>query len=237
MGSQLSTIRVYLEDGDCLQCEAVVAAVEEGGFVCDRSPFYPGGGGQPCDLGWADEDAVTGIRVGEGDELWHASMGSFVVGQRVRLRVDGERRAALTRYHTVLHVLNTITLRDYSGWITGVQIGVDYSRIDFRLEGLTPALCAELEERVNAVLRAGHAISARYISEEEFAGRPELLRSLEARPPVKNGRVRIVEIAGFDVQCCGGTHVHSLGELGRFSIFKTENKGRINKRLYVRLER
>ena len=105
------------------------------------------------------------------------------------------------------------------------------------MEGPTPARGAELEGKVNAVLGAGHAISARYIPEAEYLARPELLRSLEAKPPVKDGRVRIVAIEGFDVQCCGGTHVHSLRELGRFSIFKTENKGRINKRLYVRLDR
>jgi len=149
--------------------------------------------------------------------------------------VNKERRLALTRYHTVLHVLNTIALRDYGGWITGVQIGVDQSRIDFKLDSLSAAMCAELEGKVNAVLAGNHALKAYYLSEEEFRRRDDLLRTLEARPPVSDGRVRVVEIQGFDAQACGGTHVGSTSEVGRFAIVRTENKGRINKRLYVRL--
>jgi len=136
----------------------------------------------------------------------------------------------------VLHVLNTIALRDYDAWITGVQIGTDYSRIDFKIEGFSAALCAELESKVNAVLQAAHALKSYDVPEEEFRQRRDLLRTLDAQPPVHRGRVRVVEIEGFDAQACGGTHVHSTTEVGKFSIFRTENKGRINKRLYVRLD-
>ena len=127
-------------------------------------------------------------------------------------------------------------MRDYGGWITGVQIAVDYSRIDFKLEGFSAALRAELERKVNTVLEANHALRAHYISEEEFRQREDLLRTLEVKPPISQGRVRVVEIQGFDAQACGGTHVSSTSEVGRFSIFRTENKGKINKRLYVRLD-
>ena len=140
------------------------------------------------------------------------------------------------RYHTVLHVLNTIALRDYNGWITGVQIGVEYSRIDFRVDGFSAATCAELERKVNAVLQENHALVAYNVPEEEFRRRDDLLRTLEAKPPVSHGQVRVVEIQGFDAQACGGTHVRTTSEVGRFSIFRTENKGKINKRLYVRLD-
>jgi misacylated tRNA(Ala) deacylase len=150
--------------------------------------------------------------------------------------VNKPRRLALTRYHTVLHVLNTIALRDYGGRITGVQIGVEQSRIDFKLDGLSPALRAELEEKVNAVLAAGHAVKAYYVSEDEFRKRDDLLRTLEAKPPVSDGRVRVVEIEGFDAQACGGTHVATTADVGRFTIVRTENKGKINKRLYIRLD-
>lgn len=139
------------------------------------------------------------------------------------------------RYHTVLHVLNTIALRDYNGWITGVQINEDYSRIDFKLENFTPALAAELEAKVNAVLEENHSLKAYYISEEEFRQRDDLLRTLDAKPPIKNGQVRVVAIEGFDAQACGGTHVHSTRGVGRFLIYKIDNKGKKNKRFYVRL--
>jgi misacylated tRNA(Ala) deacylase len=133
-------------------------------------------------------------------------------------------------------VLNTIVLRDYGGWITGAQIATDYARIDFRLDRLSAQLSTELENKVNAVLQSDHAITAYNLTEEEFRARSDLMRTLEVRPPVIDGRVRVVEIAGFDAQACGGTHAHSTRELGRLSIFRTENKGRINKRLYVRLD-
>jgi misacylated tRNA(Ala) deacylase len=136
----------------------------------------------------------------------------------------------------VLHVLNTIALRDYGGWITGVQIGVDYSRIDFKLDDLGATTRVELERKVNAVLDGHHALKAYYISQDEFARRGDLLRTLEAKPPVVDGQVRVVEIQGFDAQVCGGTHVSVTSEVGRFSIVRTENKGKINKRLYVRLD-
>ena len=140
------------------------------------------------------------------------------------------------RYHTVLHILNTIALRDYGGWITGVQIAAEYSRIDFKLESFSAAMCAELEKKVNEVLEENHALKSYYVPEEEFRRRDDLLRTLEAKPPISGGRVRVVEVQGFDSQACGGTHVRTTSEVGRFSIFRTENKGKINKRLYVRLD-
>ena len=95
---------------------------------------------------------------------------------------------------------------------------------------------ADLERKVNDVLSAGHGLRAYDVSEEEFRQREDLRRTLDAEPPVRNGRVRVVAIEGFDAQACGGTHVHSTAELGRCTIFRSENKGRSNKRLYVRLE-
>jgi misacylated tRNA(Ala) deacylase len=238
------TTRLYLSDDQSLACDALVLAVRDRALACDRTCFYPGGGGQPPDTGTIAVDdavpiAIESVSADDDGVVWHIALSPLagnLAGRTVRLCVDVARRSALTRYHTVLHVLNTIALRDYDGWITGVQIAPEYSRIDFKLEGFSSALCAEMEQKVNAVLDARHAIHARFISEAEFHARTDLLRTLEVKPPVVDGRVRIVEIEGFDAQACGGTHVHHTGEVGRFSIFRTENKGRINKRLYVRLD-
>lgn len=238
------TRRLYWEDDHCLQTDAKVIALRGNALALDRTCFYPGGGGQPADSGRIHLSGgavldIVALDADDDDVLWHIAKSGpppEALDQRVRLEVDWDRRLALTRYHTVLHVVNTIALRDYAGWITGVQIGVDYSRIDFKLEGFSPALCAELEAKVNAVLARNLAMRAFYLPEPEFQARKDLLRTLEVRPPVIDGRVRVVEIVGFDAQACGGTHVSTTGEVGRFSIFRTENKGRINKRLYVRLE-
>jgi misacylated tRNA(Ala) deacylase len=113
---------------------------------------------------------------------------------------------------------------------------VDHSRIDFKLPGFSAALAVDLQARVNAVLAADHPLRSFTIDEAEFRARDDLRRTLQAEPPVVNGRVRVVAIDGFDAQACGGTHVHRTSEVGRLSIYRTENKGAVNKRLYLRLE-
>lgn len=237
------TIRLYWQDDHLLETEAIILAMDENAFACDRSCFYPGGGGQPADAGWVrlptgNRVNVEAARADSNEVIWHGTstpLESNLINQQVHLIVNGQRRTALARYHTVLHVLNTITLREYDGWITGAHIAEDYARIDFKLDRLSPELCAELEAKVNAVLEQGHTLKSYYVSESEFEQRPELLRTLEVKPPIVNGQVRVVAIEGFDAQACGGTHVGNTRELGHFSIARTENKGKINKRLYVKL--
>jgi misacylated tRNA(Ala) deacylase len=113
-------------------------------------------------------------RADPDEMVWHVAATpppGEIVGEPVRLALDRDRRRALTRYHTGLHVLNTIALRDYGGWITGVQIATDYSRIEFKLEDFSAALRAELERKVNDVLAANRALRAYYIPEAEFRAR------------------------------------------------------------------
>jgi len=238
-----ATKRLYLDDDHCFEAEAVVVAVRENSIAFDQTCFYPSGGGQPADEGTVRLQSgevleILSAHSDPDDIIWHLSKSappSGLVGQPVKIMLNRERRLALMRYHTVLHVLNTVALRDYGGWITGVQIGADYSRIDFKIEGFSAAVCSDLEQKVNAVLKKNHAVKSYFIPEEEFLKRDDLLRTLEVKPPVSHGRVRVVEIHGFDAQACGGTHVSTTAEVGTFSVFKTENKGKINKRLYVRL--
>jgi len=237
------TTRLYLDDDHAFETDATVVAVTAGALACDRTCFYPGGGGQPPDHGTitpagAPGVAILSVRADADGVVWHtaaAPLAPDLVGRTAHLSLDRERRLALTRHHTVLHVLNTTALREYGGWITGVQIGVDHSRIDFKLAGFSPAMAAELETRVNTVLAEDRTLTSHYIDEAEFRARDDLRRTLAAEPPVVDGRVRVVSIAGFDAQACGGTHVHHTSEVGRLSIIRTENKGKINKRLYIRL--
>jgi len=238
-----ATTRLYLLDDHCFENGATVIAIEANDIALDQTCFYPGGGGQPPDQGEIQLQnglvlEVSSAHMDAGGVIWHeisSPLPPAVLGQSVRLVLDQVRRLALMRYHTVLHVLNTIALRDYNAWITGVQISVDYSRIDFKLETFSPGLTAELESKVNAVLQEAHPLKSYTLTEEEFRTRPDLLRTLQVKPPISNGLVRVVEIEGFEAQACGGTHVRTTSEVGRFSIFRTENKGRLNKRLYVRL--
>jgi misacylated tRNA(Ala) deacylase len=243
-GEMPATVRLYLEDSHCFEADAEVVGVRQDTVAFDRTCFYPGGGGQPPDegsarLGSGEVIEIASVHAAQDGIVWHMVKSlppDDILGYPAKLTLNRDRRLALMRHHTVLHVLNTIALREYGGWITGVQIGVDYSRIDFKLEGFSPAVRADLENKVNAVLEGDHGLSSYYIGEEEFRKREDLLRTLEAKPPVSCGQVRVVEIEGFDAQACGGTHVRSTSEVGRFSIFRTENKGKINKRLYIRLD-
>jgi len=224
---------------------ATVIAIRENMAALDQTCFHPGGGGQPSDEGViqlqnGEHLDVTSIHTDKDEDvLWHVCKTSsypHLVGEKVQLILNKTRRLAIMRYHTALHILNTIALRDYNGWITGVQIGEEYSRIDFKLEHFTPTLAVELEAKVNAVLQENHSMRAYYIAEDEFNKRTDLLRTLEAKPPVSHGQVRVVEIEGFDAQACGGTHMHTTAEVGKFTIFRTDNKGKNNKRFYVRLK-
>jgi misacylated tRNA(Ala) deacylase len=243
MMDTILTTRLYLMNDHCFETAATLMAVEKEAFAADKTCFYPGGGGQPPDEGEAQLAngrvlPVTSVFADAQGIIWHVGpspLAGLVLGEPIRLVINQTRRLALMRYHTVLHVLNAIAMRDYNAWITGVQIGPEYSRIDFKMETFTPTLVAALEAKVNAVLAENHPIRAYYLSEEEYRARPDLVRTLEAKPPIQNGRVRVVEIEGFDAQACGGTHVYNTQEAGQFSILRTENKGRLNKRLYVQL--
>jgi misacylated tRNA(Ala) deacylase len=135
-----------------------------------------------------------------------------------------------------MHVVNTVAREQLGGVITGVQIGPERSRIDFRVAGFTREQIPAHEAAVNEVLGRRLAFSARAVSEAEFRARPELVRTLNVLPPVVDGTVRVVEIAGFDAQACGGTHVHSTAEIGKARMVKFDNKGKDNKRFYWELD-
>lgn len=172
-----ATTRLYLQDDHCFEAHANVIAVRENSVALDQTCFYPGGGGQPPGQGsvrvlTGEVLEIVSVHADSDDVIWHISKSPLspnILGQPAKLSLDKERRLALTRYHTVLHVLNTIALRDYGGWITGVQIAAEYSRIDFRLEGFSVAMCAELEKKVNAVLEGNHALKSYHIPRKNSA--------------------------------------------------------------------
>jgi misacylated tRNA(Ala) deacylase len=213
-----------------------VVASADGWCALSRTAFFPGGGGQPPDRGQlviqGDAIPVTSVRADEAGRIWHQLGRDLPAGERVHGALDWPYRHALMRHHGLMHVVNTVARERYGGAITGVQIGPDRSRIDFRLPAFSREQLPELEAAVKEVVRRALPIVSSVIGEDEFRSRPELVRTLNVMPPVVDGRVRIVEIAGFDAQACGGTHVHSTAEIGEARIAKFDNKGKDNKRLY-----
>jgi misacylated tRNA(Ala) deacylase len=231
--------KLYLEDPYRREADAEVRESAGGWCSLSRTVFYPGGGGQPHDRGHlaigAERVAVAEVREDEAGEVWHCVDRDLAPGERVVAAIDWPYRHALMRHHGLMHVVNTVARDRFDGIITGVQLGPERSRIDFRLPSFARERIPELEGAVNEILVRDLALASSVISEEEFRRRPELIRTLNVLPPVVDGRVRIVEIAGFDAQACGGTHVHGTREIGRARVARFDNKGKDNKRFYWEL--
>jgi misacylated tRNA(Ala) deacylase len=146
----------------------------------------------------------------------------------VTAEIDWERRHRLMRMHTCLHLLCSIV----PGSVTGGQVGDGRGRLDFDVPGSSLDKAA-LAAGLNALIAAGHSVGRRWISDDELAAEPSLVRTMSVKPPIGTGRVRLIEIAGVDLQPCGGTHVRNTAEIGPVAVTKIENKGRQNRRVIV----
>ena len=226
---------LFQQDAYLKHCNATVVDASTDGVVLDRTVFYPLGGGQPGDTGVlkaADgrEWRVIDTRKGEAGRIVHKLADGTAPpapGDTVDAIIDWERRHLLMRMHTGLHLLGSV-LR-YG--VTGGQIAPDRSRLDFDTQDeISPE---RVNEALAALVAADHPVTCRWITDEELDRQPELVRTLSVQPPRGVGRIRLLEIAGTDLQPCGGTHVHSTGEVGRLVVARVENKGKHNKRVYV----
>jgi len=230
------TARLYLRDSYRREFDAEVVESEGGWCTLSGTAFFPGGGGQPPDRGHLFLGGrvmpVTALREDGAGRIWHRIDRDLTVGDAVQGVIDWPFRYALMRHHGLMHVVNTVADRQFGGVITGVQIGPDRSRIDFRLGDFSRAGVVDFERHVNDAIDRDLRITSACISESEYRQRPELIRTLNVQPPVAEGQVRIVEIEGFDAQACGGTHVHATGEIGRARLDRFDNKGKDNKRFY-----
>jgi misacylated tRNA(Ala) deacylase len=233
------TEELFRDDAYLRSCTARVTAIDEGGIHLDRTVFYPTGGGQPGDTGLlrrADGSTITiaDTRKGRehGDILHIPAAGQPVpsVGETVTAEIDWERRHRHMRMHTCLHLLCAAV----PAGVTGGQIGDQRSRLDFDVGDMVLDKAA-IAEKVNALIAANHSVVPRWITDEELAARPELVRTMSVKPPTGHGRVRLLDIAGVDLQPCGGTHVRATGEIGPIVVEKIENKGKRNRRVVVAL--
>ncbi len=230
------TVKLYLEQPYQREFNAEVLESSDGWHALSQTAFYPGGGGQPHDRGrlivHGEVAAVSTIREDAAGRIWHFAGCDLAVGEAVQGAIDWAFRYAVMRHHGLMHVVNTVARQRFDGVITGVQIGPDRSRIDFKLAGFSREQIADFENRVNDVIDRGLPITSSIISEDEYRQRPELIRTLNVLPPIVNGKVRIIEIDGFDAQACGAPHVNSTSEIGRAQVGKFDNKGKDNKRFY-----
>ncbi len=238
------TEKVYHQDAYQRECEATVLAVNErGGFVLDRTVFYATSGGQPGDKGvivTADGTEIaiaTAVYDADKETIVHVpAMPGDVppVGSKVTVRLDWAARHRHMRVHTALHLLCSLVPFP----VTGGQIAADGGRLDFDIDNPEAVNKDDLTAGINALIAADHRLSERWISDEEMAANPQLVRTMSVKPPMGSGRVRLVAIGeggAVDLQPCGGTHVRSTGEIGGIVVDKIENKGKQNRRIRITL--
>ncbi len=231
------TEQLFREDSYLKECDAVVVAVDGDAIVLDRTVFYPMGGGQAADTGtihWEGGSAtVIDTRYGDGGAIRHIVEENAArpqAGAQVRATIDWDRRYRHMRMHTALHLLGSIL--KYG--VTGGNISAEKSRLDFDMEDTIDK--EEVARALKALVEEDHAISCRWITDEELEAQPDLVRTMSVQPPKGAGKVRLLDIEGVDLQPCGGTHLKSTGEVGQVRIGKVEKKGKRNRRVNIHLD-
>ena len=230
-------LELFSEDPYLRRCRARVVEVRAEGITLDATAFYPLGGGQPGDRGWLI--GADGARIAIADTRRDRASGAIVhvpatsgplpePGEAVALELDWERRHRHMRMHTALHLLSAVV----KAGVTGGDLNAQRGRLDFDLAGTTldaTAINAELA----ALVAADLPVRVRTIPGAELRSRPELIKTLSVQPPMDAELIRLIEIAGADLQPCGGTHVSHTGEVGSVRVTKIENKGSHNRRVVL----
>jgi len=232
---------LFRDDSYLKSCDArVLAITEQGGLVLDRTVFYATSGGQPGDTGTlTTADGVT-VPIATAvytdaakSEIAHVpAPGSpaLKAGDQVTAAVDWDKRYARMRMHTALHLLSAAL--PYA--VTGGSVGESESRLDFDIPeaGLDKDA---ITAKVNEMIGGGGAVTSRWISDAELEAGPGLVKTMSVKPPMGTGRVRLIEIAGLDLQPCGGTHVRNVNEIGAVLVTQIEKKGKLNRRVRIAL--
>ena len=228
---------LFRDDGYLRSCSARVIGADAGGIRLDRTVFYPTGGGQPGDTGvlrLASGQAIAIVDTVKGaspDEVIHIpAPGSALPasGSELAAEIDWDRRYRLMRMHTCLHLLCSTV----PGAVTGGQVSDGRGRLDFDIPG--SGLDKEaITARLNELIAEAHPVGPRWITDAALDATPELVRTMSVKPPRGLGRVRLMEIAGVDLQPCGGTHVRNTAEIGRVAVTKIESKGKQNRRVML----
>ena len=214
----------------------VVALTPEGGVVLDRTVFYAASGGQPGDNGSITRADGTVIVIataihpdGDKTQIIHVpAEGQPLpeVGETVLAAIDWERRYRLMRMHTALHLLSVVLAYP----VTGGSIGEDKGRLDFDMPEI-PQQLASVEQALNALAASNLAVTHEWITDAEMEANPGMIKTMNVKPPMGQGRVRLIRIGDVDLQPCGGTHVRNTSEIGKLALGKIEKKGKQNRRV------
>lgn len=232
------TEELFRDDAYLRDCQAQVVAITEQGIVLDKTVFYPEGGGQPGDRGTigpasGNAIAINDTQKAEDGAIVHIPSGAIddiEVGMVVNAAIDWDYRYRHMRTHTCLHLLCALIPHP----VTGGSISQAKGRLDFDMAETVDKEALQLS--LNQLVEANHAVSYRWISDEEMNANSDLVRTMSVAPPSGQGRVRLIDVNQVDLQPCGGTHVAATGEIGNVRIGKVEKKGRQNRRINLILE-
>jgi misacylated tRNA(Ala) deacylase len=218
---------LFRDDPYLVSCEATVVSVQGNVVELDRTVFYPLGGGQAGDTGRIGAWRVLDTRKSAESVLHMLEPDSKVeVGTKLPIQIDWERRHRLMRLHTALHLLGAVVKAP----VTGGRIADDKAHLDFDIE-MDKLVKEEIEERLNELTGRSIPTAVRWVSDEELDARPELVKTMSVAPPRGEGRVRLLEIPGVDLQACGGTHVRNIAEVGKLAVARIRSEGKRNKRV------
>lgn len=235
---------LYHTDAYLQEFNASVTSVleQERAVILDQTAFYPGGGGQPCDLGSLTIDGtiyeVNKVKK-QGEDVLHFLSGDGPLpapGSAARGTLNWTRRYQLMRTHTALHVLCGTVFRDYGAQVTGGDMDPLKGRMDFEFATMRGELVREIEAAVNKEVQAAREIRVRILPREEAFQIHDLIRTKINLLPEGIPQVRTVEIVGLDLQADGGTHVRNTNEVGKIRVADYKSKGAINKRIYIEIE-
>ena len=238
------TEELYATDAYRRDFEAAIVEVdrEHGRVALDRTAFYPGGGGQPHDVGtlvWDGGRAAVAKVQRDGGVVWHwleADVDALPdSATEVEGRLDWERRHALMRTHTALHVLCGVIWADFGVAVTGGNMEPGKGRLDFELDAMSAELGARVERRINEEIARAREILVDFVDRSEANRDPALVRTKANLIPAAVDPLRVIDIVGLDRQADGGTHVASTAEVGQVTVTKTESKGKANKRIRIAL--
>lgn len=231
------------EDSYLRQFQATITHTTPKGIVLDRTAFYPGGGGQPSDSGTLTagdtQYTITKLSRQNGElthEIQDTSQDLPPVGTPIHGELHWQRRYLLMRTHTALHILCGVVWRDYGAQVTGGNMQPGSARMDFELEHMSADFAQRMEELVNKEVQASRPIQINTLPRDEAFQIPDLIRTKINLLPPAIKEIRTVNITGLDLQADGGTHVANTSEVGAITIVGHESKGRINKRLRIRID-
>jgi len=237
---EIMTKLICHENSYIKEFDAKVTSIRETGIILDKTAFYPGGGGQPADKGSIifenSEYTINGI-VKEGKNYIHKiNSHNIRINETVRGIIDWENRYNLMRTHTALHILCGVIWRDYKALVTGGDMKPLSARMDFELDTLSSEFAKEVEESVNKEVQNELDIEINIMEREEAFKIPDLIRTKINLLPNSIQQIRTVNITGLDLQADGGTHVNNTKEVGKIIVIGHESKGKINKRLRIKVE-